>query len=98
MSRRTLRLWQLNKIHSVHNHYTLISELCIKNSKKRIMATPNETIFEETIANFLGQSPLYIQRQPQDFDINRMVDAEMLLRFLQNQDSWSRLVRDFRNE
>lgn len=62
------------------------------------MATPNETIFEETIANFLGQSPLYIQRQPQDFDINRMVDAEILLRFLQKQDSWSRLVRDFRNE
>lgn len=62
------------------------------------MSQPNETKFEETIANHLASSPLYQQRHPQDFDINCMVDTEMLLRFLQQQDAWSRLVNDFRNE
>ena len=42
----------------------------------------NETAFEKHIAEYLSQSPLYTQRTPQDFDIERLVDAGMFADFL----------------
>ena len=62
------------------------------------MSILNETLFEETIANYLGASPMYEARHPQNYDINRMVDAEMLLRFLRHQDAWEKLVKNYRDE
>lgn len=42
------------------------------------MNIDNETKFEEHIEAALLASPLYIKREPKDFDIKRRVDADML--------------------
>ena len=62
------------------------------------MSRLNETLFEETIANYLGASPMYEARHPQNYDINRMVDAEMLLHFLRQQEAWEKLIKTYRDE
>lgn len=50
------------------------------------MANPlNETAFEQHIAEYLECSPLYNQRTSADFDINRLVDRDMLEAFLKQQ-------------
>lgn len=55
----------------------------------------NETIFEERIAKYLAESPLYNQRSPRDFDIKNLCDLEMLERFLRAQPAvWAKLQRN----
>ncbi|MCH4183466.1 MAG: type I restriction endonuclease [Prevotella sp.] len=58
----------------------------------------NETVFEKHIADYLANSPMYNQRSPKDFDINKLVDKEMLLRFLREQSMWTKLVHSFADE
>lgn len=58
----------------------------------------NETVFEKHIADYLANSPMYNQRSPKDFDINKLVDKEMLLRFLREQPMWTKLVHGFADE
>lgn len=59
----------------------------------------NETYFEQHIADYLASSPLYVQRSPKDFDIEHLVDRELLVRFLKAQkDSWRRLLRIYGSE
>ena len=56
----------------------------------------NETIFEEHIASYLAASPLYNQRKSSQFDIDNLVDKEMLEHFLQEQTiSWQKLQNHF---
>ena len=56
----------------------------------------NETVFEEHIANYLAASPLYNQRKSSQFDIDNLVDREMLEHFLQAQTvAWQRLQNHF---
>lgn len=64
-----------------------------------MIAKLNETAFEKHIAEYLSKSPLYVQRSPKDFDIERLVDAGMFAEFLKAQtDTWRRLVRNFGSE
>ena len=58
----------------------------------------NETVFEKHIADYLANSTMYNQRSPKDFDINKLVDREMLLRFLREQSMWTKLVHGFADE
>ncbi|MCH3995628.1 MAG: DEAD/DEAH box helicase family protein [Prevotella sp.] len=59
----------------------------------------NETYFEQHIADYLASSPLYVQRSPKDFDIEHLVDRELLVRFLKAQkDSWRRLLHIYGSE
>ncbi|MCH3992844.1 MAG: DEAD/DEAH box helicase family protein [Prevotella sp.] len=59
----------------------------------------NETYFEQHIADYLASSPLYVQRSPKDFDIEHLVDRELLVGFLKAQkDSWRRLLRIYGSE
>lgn len=60
--------------------------------------TLNETLFEKHIADYLANSPMFNQRKPKDFDINKLVDREMLLRFLREQPNWKKLTGDFEND
>lgn len=54
----------------------------------------NETHFETTIAKYLSESPLYVQRTPHDFDIENMIDKGMFLSFLKEQTTtWNKLTR-----
>lgn len=56
----------------------------------------NETVFEEHIAEYLSASPLYNQRRSSQFDIDNLVDREMLKHFLQAQTTaWQRLQNHF---
>lgn len=56
----------------------------------------NETAFEEHIANYLATSPLYNKRTSAQFDIDNLVDIEMLEHFLQAQTiSWKKLQNHF---
>lgn len=56
----------------------------------------NETVFELHIAETLAQGDLYNQRESKDFDIERLVDVEMLERFLRAQPIvWQRLSQHF---
>ena len=56
----------------------------------------NETVFEEHIAEYLAASPLYNQRKSSQFDIDNLVDREMLEHFLQAQTTaWQRLQHHF---
>ena len=56
----------------------------------------NETIFEEHIADYLAASPLYNKRTSAQFDIDNLVDKEMLEHFLQAQSiSWQKLQNHF---
>lgn len=56
----------------------------------------NETVFEEHIAEYLSASPLYNQRRSSQFDIDNLVDREMLKHFLQAQTTaWQRLQHHF---
>lgn len=56
----------------------------------------NETVFEEHIAEYLSASPLYNQRKSSQFDIDNLVDREMLKHFLQAQTTaWQRLQNHF---
>ena len=56
----------------------------------------NETVFEEHIANYLAASPLYNQRKSSQFDIDNLVDREMLEHFLQAQTvAWQKLQNHF---
>ena len=56
----------------------------------------NETKFEEHIAEYLASSALYNQRTSAQFDINNLVDKEMLEHFLQAQSiSWQKLQSHF---
>lgn len=58
------------------------------------MSILDETYFEEHIANYLSESPLYNKRKQTDFDIDSLCDREMLLRFLKAQTKmWNRLVQ-----
>lgn len=64
-----------------------------------MIAKLNETAFEKHIAEYLSQSPLYVQRGPKDFDIERLVDPQMFCDFLKAQtDTWRRLVKNFGTE
>lgn len=57
------------------------------------MNIDNETKFEQHIEAVLLASPLYIKRNPKDFDIKRRVDADMLYQFLRSQtDTWARMI------
>lgn len=56
----------------------------------------NETVFEEHIAEYLASSPLYNQRKSSQFDIDNLVDCEMLELFLRAQTAaWQRLQNLF---
>jgi type I restriction enzyme R subunit len=56
----------------------------------------NETRFEEHVAEYLAGSPLYNQRKSSQFDIDNLVDHEMLERFLQAQkQTWQKLQNFF---
>ena len=56
----------------------------------------NETLFEVHIADYLAQSPLYNQRQSSQFDIDNLVDREMLEHFLRAQTTaWQKLHTHF---
>ena len=56
----------------------------------------NETLFEEHIAEYLAASPLYNQRKSSQFDIDNIVDKEMLEHFLQAQTiTWQKLQNHF---
>jgi type I restriction enzyme R subunit len=56
----------------------------------------NETKFEEHIAEYLASSALYNQRTSAQFDIDNLVDKEMLEHFLQAQTiSWQKLQNHF---
>lgn len=58
--------------------------------------TLSETYFEETIAEFLKQSPMYCQRSPKDFDIEGYIDRGMFTDFLKAQkNTWKRLPAKF---
>ena len=45
----------------------------------------NETLFEKHIAEYLAGSKMYNQRTPKDFNIQKLVDSDMLLQFLREQ-------------
>lgn len=63
------------------------------------MNIDNETKFEQHIETALLASPLYIKRNPKDFDIKRRVDADMLYQFLRPQtDTWARMIRRFKSD
>lgn len=63
------------------------------------MNIDNETKFEEHIEAALLASPLYIKRDPKDFDIKRRVDTDMLYQFLRSQtDVWARMIKRFKND
>ena len=63
------------------------------------MNIDNETKFEQHIEAALLASPLYIKRNPKDFDIKRRVDAEMLYQFLRSQtDTWARMIKRFKSD
>lgn len=63
------------------------------------MNIDNETKFEEHIEAALLASPLYIKREPKDFDIKRRVDADMLYQFLRSQtDTWARMIKRFKSD
>lgn len=62
------------------------------------MSTLDETYFEEHFAESLAASEMYCKRSPKDFNIEKLVDSEMLLRFLQAQPVWPRLVAQRLNE
>lgn len=60
------------------------------------MTPLNETTFEAHIAEQLAASPLYTQRTSAQFDIDSLVDREMLDRFLQKQPTtWAKLAARF---
>lgn len=52
----------------------------------------NETLFEKHIAEYLAGSKMYNQRTPKDFNIQKLVDQEMLLQFLREQPTWQKLI------
>ncbi|WP_289759408.1 DEAD/DEAH box helicase family protein, partial [uncultured Duncaniella sp.] len=63
------------------------------------MNIDNETKFEQHIEAALLASPLYIKRNPKDFDIKRRVDADMLYQFLRSQtDIWARMIKRFKSD
>ncbi len=63
------------------------------------MNIDNETKFEEHIEAALLASPLYIKRDPKDFDIKRRVDTDMLYQFLRSQtDVWARMIKRFKSD
>ncbi|WP_336532992.1 hypothetical protein, partial [Bacteroides acidifaciens] len=63
------------------------------------MNIDNETKFEQHIEAVLLASPLYIKRNPKDFDIKRRVDADMLYQFLRSQtDTWARMIKRFKSD
>lgn len=45
----------------------------------------NETLFEKHIAEYLAGSKMYNQRTPKDFNIQKLVDSDMLLQFLREE-------------
>ena len=54
----------------------------------------NENYLEQTIADYLAQSPLFVKRTPQDFDIDAMIDRELFGQFLRQQTTaWNKLTR-----
>lgn len=56
----------------------------------------NETVFEEHIAEYLTNSPLYNQRVSAQFDIDNLCDHEMLEQFLRQQPRvWAKLSAHF---
>lgn len=60
------------------------------------MTPLNETTFEAHIAECLAGSPLYTQRTSAQFDIDRLVDHELLERFLRQQPTvWAKLAARF---
>ena len=52
----------------------------------------NETLFEKHIAEYLAGSKMYNQRTPNDFNIQKLVDSDMLLQFLREQPMWQKLI------
>lgn len=63
------------------------------------MNIDNETKFEQHIEAALLASPLYIKRNPKDFDIKRRIDADMLYQFLRSQtDTWARMIKRFKSD
>lgn len=52
----------------------------------------NETLFEKHMAEYLAGSKMYNQRTPKDFNIQKLVDSDMLLQFLREQPIWQKLI------
>ena len=52
----------------------------------------NETLFEKHIAEYLAGSKMYNQRTPKDFNIQKLVDSDMLLKYLRYQPMWQKLI------
>lgn len=52
----------------------------------------NETLFEKHMAEYLAGSRMYNQRTPKDFNIQKLVDSDMLLQFLREQPIWQKLI------
>ena len=56
----------------------------------------NETVFEEHIAEYLANSPLYNKRVSAQFDIDNLCDHDMLEQFLRQQPKvWAKLTTFF---
>lgn len=63
------------------------------------MNIDNETKFEAHIEAALLASPLYIKRDPKDFNIKHRVDPDMLYQFLRSQtDVWARMIKRFKSD
>lgn len=63
------------------------------------MNVVNEAFFERKCADFLETSPLYNKRTSADFDIEALMDREMLRRFIEAQKvQWRKLVKRFGGE
>ncbi len=63
------------------------------------METLDEKFFQNHIAEYLVNTPLYIERESSNFDLDAMCDREELLRFLRaQQDAWAKLCRKFNSE
>lgn len=52
----------------------------------------NETLFEKHMVEYLAGSRMYNQRTPKDFNIQKLVDSDMLLQFLREQPIWQKLI------
>lgn len=59
------------------------------------MNPQNETVFEEHIAQYLAASPLYNQRKSLQFDIDNLVDREMLEHFCKHKLWFGRDLKSF---
>ena len=49
----------------------------------------NENLFEKHIAEYLAGSKMYNQRKPKDFNIQKVEESDMLVKFMHEQPMWT---------